>query len=183
MLKYFLGDSPKWFKMTMIGFLIFNVIAYFILGPAITAWIFIGEFIFTLAMALKCYPLQSGGLLAIQAIALGLTTAKHAYVEVEHNLEVVLLLVFMVAGIYFMKPLLMFIFSKVFTKIKSKVVLSLLFVFLSAVLSAFLDALTVTAVLISVAVGFYGVYHKIHSGESDYDDSGTKDKKQLSGDT
>jgi len=83
-----------------------------------------------------------------------------------------------------MKPLLMFIFSKVFTKIKSKLVLSLLFVFLSAVLSAFLDALTVTAVLISVAVGFYSVYHKIHStANSDYDKDGEVDRKELSGET
>ena len=96
-------------------------------------------------------------------MVLGLTSPKNAYHEIDQNLEVVLLLVFMVAGIYFMKPLLMYIFSKVFTKIKSKVVLSILFVLLSAVLSAFLDALTVTAVLISIAVGFYGVYHKIHS--------------------
>ena len=156
----------------------------FVLGKTITAWIFIAEFIFTLAMALKCYPLQSGGLLAIEAIALGLTTPKNAYHEVDQNLEVVLLLVFMVAGIYFMKPLLMYIFSKVFTKIKSKVVLSLLFVFLSAVLSAFLDALTVTAVLISVAVGFYGVYHKIHSSESaDFNQDGIPDRKELSGET
>jgi len=72
---------------------------------------------------------------------------------------------------------------QVFTKIKSKVFLSILFVFLAAVLSAFLDALTVTAVLISVAVGFYGVYHKIHSSDADYDDSGTLDRKQLSGET
>ena len=183
MYKYFLGKAPKWFKTIMIAFFIFNVFSYYILGPTITAWIFIAEFIFTLAMALKCYPLQSGGLLAIQALALNLTTPKNAYHEVEQNLEVVLLLVFMVAGIYFMKPLLMFIFSKVFTRIKSKLVLSLLFVFISAVLSAFLDALTVTAVLISVAVGFYGVYHKIHSSESDYDKSGVKDKKELSGET
>ncbi len=191
LLKYFLGNSPKWFKMTMIGFLILNTLLYFVLptlmdkhtAHSIVAWLFIGEFIFTLAMALKCYPLQSGGLLAIQALALGLTTAKNAYIEVEHNLEVVLLLVFMVAGIFFMKPLLMYIFSKVFTKIKSKVVLSLLFVFLSAVLSAFLDALTVTAVLISVAVGFYGVYHKIHSGSSDYDKDGILDRKEFSGQT
>lgn len=183
MYKYFLGRSPKWYKNVMIAFLIFNVFSYFVLGPAITAWIFIGEFIFTLAMALKCYPLQSGGLLAIQALALNLTTAKNAYHEVEQNLEVVLLLVFMVAGIYFMKPLLMYIFSNVFTKIKSKLILSLLFVFISAVLSAFLDALTVTAVLISVAVGFYRVYHKIHSGETDYDKSGVKDKTELSGET
>ncbi|MCK8524338.1 sodium/proton antiporter NhaB [Aquimarina sp. D1M17] len=202
MLKYFLGNSPKWFKMVMIGCLIFNVFSYFILGPVVTAWIFIAEFIFTLAMALKCYPLQSGGILAIEALALGLTHPMYkldhgkvvydelgkavkggVLLEVEQNLEVILLLVFMVAGIYFMKPLLMYIFSKVFTKIKSKMLLSLLFVFLAAVLSAFLDALTVTAVLISVAVGFYGVYHKIHSGSGDYDDSGVLDRKELSGET
>jgi NhaB family Na+:H+ antiporter len=182
MFKYFLGNSPKWFKSTMIFFLIINIPVYFI-NPTICSWLFIGEFIFTLAMALKCYPLQSGGLLAIEVLALGLTSPKNAYDEVSQNLEVVLLLVFMVAGIYFMKPLLMFIFSKIFTKIKSKVLLSLLFVFLSAVLSAFLDALTVTAVLISVAVGFYGVYHKIHSSSEDYDHDGVLDKKELSGET
>ena len=183
MFDSFLGNSPRWYKLTMIGFLLFNIVSYFILGPAITAWLFIGEFIFTLAMALKCYPLQSGGILAIEALFLGLTTPKHSYNEVLANLEVILLLVFMVAGIYFMKPLLMYIFSKVFTKVKSKTVLSLLFVFLSAVLSAFLDALTVTAVLISVTVGFYGVYDKIRSGSSDLDNNGTVDLKQLGGDT
>lgn len=183
MFDSFLGNSPRWYKLTMIGFLLFNIVSYFVLGPAITAWLFIGEFIFTLAMALKCYPLQSGGILAIEALFLGLTTPKHAYNEVLANLEVILLLVFMVAGIYFMKPLLMYIFSKVFTKVKSKTVLSLLFVFLAAVLSAFLDALTVTAVLISVTVGFYGVYHKIRSGSSDLDHSGTLDRKQLGGNT
>lgn len=183
MFDSFLGNSPRWYKLTMIGFLLFNIVSYFILGPAITAWLFIGEFIFTLAMALKCYPLQSGGILAIEALFLGLTTPKHSYNEVLANLEVILLLVFMVAGIYFMKPLLMYIFSKVFTKVKSKTVLSLLFVFLSAVLSAFLDALTVTAVLISVTVGFYGVYDKIRLGSSDLDNNGTVDLKQLGGDT
>ena len=182
-MKYFLGNSPLWFKYTMIGFLIFNVISLYFFGPTVTAWIFIGEFIFTLAMALKCYPLQSGGLLAIQAIILNLTTAEHAYLEVKHNLQVILLLVFMVASIYFMKPLIMYIFSKAFTKIKSKIFLSLLFVFLAALLSAFLDALTVTAVLISVAVGFYGVYHKIHSSNMDLDNDGQLDRTQLSGDT
>ena len=169
--------------MTMLGFLIFNVFSIYLFGETVTAWIFIAEFIFTLAMALKCYPLLSGGLLAIEAIVLKLTTAKHAYNEVEANLEVILLLVFMVAGIYFMKPLIMYIFSKVFTKIKSKVLLSVLFVALSAILSAFLDALTVTAVLISVAIGFYGVYHKIHSSNKDYDHDGILDRDELSGET
>ena len=127
MFKYFLGNSPAWFKWTMIAFIVFNTVAYFAgISGTIIGWIFIGEFIFCLAMALKCYPLQSGGLLAIQVLALGLTTAGHpgadhgVYAEVSQNLEVILLLVFMVAGIYFMKPLLMYIFVKLFTKIKSK---------------------------------------------------------------
>lgn len=183
MLKDFLGQSPNWYKYTIIGFLMFNMISYFTLGPTITAWIFIGEFIFTLAMALKCYPLISGGLLAIQVLFLNLTSPEHSYHEVEQNLEVILLLMFMVAAIYFMKPLLMFIFSKVFTKVRSKTALSLLFVIIAAVLSAFLDALTVTAVLISVGVGFYGVYHKIHSSDLDLDQDGTLDRIQLSGET
>lgn len=179
--KNFLGNTPSWYKFSIIFFLIFNVFSVFVFGKTVTAWIFIAEFIFTLAMALKAYPLLAGGLLAIQAVALKLTTANNAYHEVEQNLEVILLLVFMVAAIYFMKPLLMFIFSKVFTKVKSKLALSLLFVSISAVLSAFLDALTVTAVLISVGVGFYGIYHKIHSMDTDYDHDGEIDRKQLSG--
>ena len=183
MLKEFLGHSPRWYKITIVAFLIFNIFSLFIFGPKLTSWFFIGEFIFTLAMALKCYPLQSGGLLALEVLALRLTTPHNAYHEVDQNLEVILLLVFMVAAIYFMKPLLMYIFSNVFTKVKSKMALSLLFVFLGAFLSAFLDALTVTAVLISVTVGFYGVYHKIHSGDSDYDHEGHLDREQLSGET
>jgi len=183
MFKNFLGNSPQWYKYAIISFLIFNIIFYFLLGPTITSWIFIGEFIFTLAMALKSYPLVTGGLLAIQILALNLTSTKNAYHEVEQNLEVILLLMFMVAAIYFMKPLLMFIFSKVFTKVKSKMMLSIIFVVLAAVLSAFLDALTVTAVLISVGVGFYGVYHRIHSSDLDLDADGTLDRKQLSGET
>ncbi|MDG4945451.1 sodium/proton antiporter NhaB [Weeksellaceae bacterium KMM 9713] len=191
MLRHFLGNSPTWYKFIMIGFMVLNVVLYFALpaimdehtAMSILSWLFIGEFIFTLAMALKCYPLQSGGLLAIQIMILGLTSPQNAYNEVAANLEVILLLMFMVAGIFFMKPLLMYIFSKVFVKIKSKLLLSFLFVLIAAMLSAFLDALTVTAVLISVAVGFYGVYHKIHSSDADYDGSGTLDRKELSGET
>ena len=96
-------------------------------GPFITGWIIIGEFIFTLAMALKCYPLQSGGIIAFEVVLIGMTGPAAVFDEIRSNLEVILLLVFMVAGIYFMKPLLMFIFSKVFVKIRSKSVLALLF--------------------------------------------------------
>ncbi|SHJ16761.1 sodium/proton antiporter, NhaB family [Mesonia phycicola] len=183
MLKNFLGNSPLWLKYTILSFLVLNIVFNFVLGPTVTAWIFIAEFIFCLAMALKCYPLQTGGLLALEILILKLTSPEAAKEEVIQNFEVIFLLMFMVAGIYFMKPLLMFIFSKVFTKIKSKLFLSLLFLLLAALLSAFLDALTVTAVLISVAVGFYGVYHKIQSADTDYNESGTLDRKDLSGET
>lgn len=178
----FLGNSPSWYKKTILAFLILNPILLFTVGPTATGWIVIGEFILTLAMALKCYPLQSGGLIAIEAVLLQMTSPETVFHEIEGNLEVILLLVFMVAGIYFMKPLLMFVFGKIFIKVRSKVVLSLLFSFIAAFLSAFLDALTVTAVLISVFVGFYQVYHKVHSGNTDYDESGVTDRKELGGD-
>ncbi len=132
-------------------------------GPFVAGWVLIAEFIFTLAMALKCYPLQPGGLLAIEAVVLGLTSPESVFHEIEANFKVILLLVFMVAGIYFMQNLLLYVFTKLLVNIRSKVLLSLLFCIVSAVLSAFLDALTVTAVLISVAVGFYDVYHKVFS--------------------
>ena len=162
----FLGNSPLWYKQAVIAFLIINPIAVITLGPFITGWLLIIEFIFTLGMALKCYPLQPGGLIAIQAVLLGLTTSDGVYHEVVKNFDVVLLLMFMVAGIYFMQDMLLFIFNKLLIKIRSKVLISLVFSFAAAVLSAFLDALTVTAVLISVSVGFYSVYHKVASDQS-----------------
>ena len=166
----FLGDSPAWYKNTIIAFLIINPIALFALtfagmnGMFIVGWMILLEFIFTLALALKCYPLQPGGLIAIQALFLGLTTPYTLLYEIEHNLEVILLLIFMVAGIYFMKNLMLTIFTKLLLTIESKVTLSLMFCFVSAFLSAFLDALTVTAVLIAVAVGFYRIFHLANSG-------------------
>lgn len=161
----FLGQAPTWYKQAILGFLVLNPILLFTVGPFITGWVLIGEFIFTLAMALKCYPLQPGGLLALEAIILHMATPAAVLEEVETNLEVILLLMFMVAGIYFMKSMLLFVFTKVLLKVRSKTILSLLFCILAAFLSAFLDALTVTAVLISVAVGFYAVYHKVASGK------------------
>jgi len=164
--RNFLGNSPIWYKQAIIGFLILNPILLFTVGPAITGWLLIFEFIFTLALALKCYPLQPGGLLAIEAIVIGLASPESVSHEVESNLEVILLLMFMVAGIYFMKSMLLWVFTKILLQVRSKILLSLMFSFSAAFLSAFLDALTVTAVLISVGVGFYAVYHKVASGTS-----------------
>ncbi len=90
-----------------------------------------------------------------------MTSAEHVKAELASNLEVLLLLIFMVAGIYFMKQLLLFIFTRLLLSIPSKMFLSLAFCLAAAFLSAFLDALTVVAVVISVAVGFYGIYHRV----------------------
>jgi len=166
----FLGNSPDWYKNTIIAFLVINPMTLLILnsmglnGTFIVGWMVLLQFIFTLALALKCYPLQPGGLITIQAFFLGLTDSYSLLHEIENNLEVILLLVFMVAGIYFMKNLMLTIFTKLLLTIHSKTKLSLMFCFVAAFLSAFLDALTVTAVLIAVAVGFYRIFHLANSG-------------------
>ncbi len=168
--KNFLGQSPTWYKQSIIAFLVLNPIFLMVFGPFITGWLLLAEFIFTLAMALKCYPLQPGGLLALEAVVLGMTNADSVYHEVVGAIPVILLLMFMVAGIYFMKSMLLFVFTKILIAIRSKILLSLLFSLVAALLSAFLDALTVTAVLIAVAVGFYAVYHKFASGKQVHND-------------
>ncbi|MBV1900113.1 MAG: sodium/proton antiporter NhaB [Kordiimonadaceae bacterium] len=164
--RNFLGNSATWYKQTILAFLILNPILYFYVNPYVAGWVLVLEFIFTLAMALKCYPLQPGGLLAIEAVAVGMTSPETVLHEIETGLPVILLLVFMVAGIYFMKSLLLFAFTKVLVNVQNKAVLSLMFSFLAAFLSAFLDALTVTAVIISISVGFYSIYHKVASGKA-----------------
>lgn len=164
MYQNFLGNSPDWYKLAIIACLIINPIL-FALDPYIAGWALVLEFIFTLAMALKCYPLQPGGLLVIEAVAIGMTSPGHIEHEISQNLSVVLLLIFMVAGIFFMKDLLMYSFTKMLIKVRSKVALSVSFAFASAFLSAFLDALTVVAVIITVTTGFYMIYHKVASGK------------------
>ncbi|MFL1406676.1 sodium/proton antiporter NhaB [Marinobacter sp. M1N3S26] len=161
----FLGKAPTWYKQLILLFLIINPIVVVMFGPAVAGWLLVGEFIFTLAMALKCYPLLPGGLLAVEAILVGMTSPEAVYHELLTNFPVILLLMFMVAGIYFMKELLLVTFTQILVGVRSKSALSLLFCAAAAVLSAFLDALTVTAVIISVAVGFYSVYHKVASGK------------------
>ena len=111
--KNFLGNAPQWYKSAILLFLVINPIAFH-LDPFIAGWLLVVEFIFTLAMALKCYPLQPGGLLAIEAVLIGMTSADQVKHELVANIEVLLLLVF---------------------------------------------------VVISVATGFYAIYHKVSSGK------------------
>lgn len=163
----FLGKAPEWYKFTIIAFLAVNPLLLFVAGSVVTGWVVVLQFIFTLAMALRCYPLQPGGLLAIEALFLGLASPHTVEHEVVGAFEVILLLIFMVAGVYFMKDLLLFTFTKLLITVRNKIALSLMFSIAAAVLSAFLDALTVTAVIITVAVGFYFVYLQAAAGGSD----------------
>lgn len=169
-IKNFLGQSPNWYKITILAFLIINPLIFFLVSPFLAGWLLVIEFIFTLGMALKCYPLQPGGLLAIEAVMIGMTSAERIREEISANLEVLLLLIFMVAGIYFMKQLLLTVFTKLLLNLRNKIALSLAFCFAAAFLSAFLDALTVIAVVISVSVGFYSIYHNVASNQSENTD-------------
>jgi len=181
----FLGNSPTCYKLIIVVFLVSNPLLLLVFGPVITAWALLAQFIFTLAMALKCYPLQPGGLLAFEAVLMGLASAPTVAYEVSIAYPVILLLIFMVAGIYFMKDLLLLIFTKLLLGVHSKIRLSMLFTLVAALLSAFLDALTVTAVVIAVGVGFYNIYHRSSSQRNlldthDYsDDSNITHKEEL----
>jgi NhaB family Na+:H+ antiporter len=170
----FLGEAPRWYKNTILVFLVLNPVL-FALDPYTAGWALVLEFIFTLAMALRCYPLQPGGLLTLEAVAIGMTTPERVFIETTGGIEVVLLLIFMVAGIYFLKDLLRFTFTKILTRVRSKAAVALLFSLAAAVLSAFLDALTVVAVVLTVATAFYGVYHRVvsgrHANDSEHDQS------------
>ena len=175
----FLGHSPRWYKLCLLLFLLVNPLLLWIAGPVAAGWLLVGEFIFTLAMALKCYPLLPGGLLMVEALLLKMTSPQALYDELLHNFPVILLLMFMVAGIYFMKDLLLFLFSRLLLGVRSKSMLALMFCFLSAFLSAFLDALTVTAVIISAGVGFYSVYHRVASGSNPREPIAFNDDQSL----
>lgn len=161
----FLGHSPDWYKWLVIAALALNPVLLVIAGPLVTSWAILLEFIGTLMMALRCYPLQPGGLLAIEAVLLGLVTPAGIQHEIETGLPVILLLMFMVAAIYFLREMLVYVFTKLLIRVHSRSLLAFLFVVLGALLSAFLDALTVLAVIITVAGGFYAVYHRVASGK------------------
>lgn len=163
--RNFLGHSPGWYKLAVAACLLLNPLALYALGPMVVGWLVVAEFIGTLAMALKCYPLQPGGLLAIEAILLNLSDSQSVYNEVVSGLPVILLMMFLVTAIYFFSDLLLIIFTRLLL-VRRHLALSLLFCAASALLSAFLDALTVVAVVLTVGAGFYAVYHKVASGKS-----------------
>ena len=160
MLPNFLGDAPQHYKHTIIAFLIINPFLFFCLpfigvnGGFWVGWALLLQFIYTLTMALRCYPLGPGGLLAIEAFVLGMADPDSVYREVDANLDVILLLMFMVTAIYFLKDLLLYVFSNLLVWVRNKYVLSVMVMMLTTIMSAFLDALTVTAALLTAVAAF-----------------------------
>lgn len=166
--RNFLGHAPDWYKLTICGFLVLNPLVLFLggdHGAVMASWLLLLEFIFTLAMALRCYPLQPGGLLAIEAVLIGLTTPASVYDETMTALPVILLLVFLIAGIYFLRELLLLAFTKILLGIRSPIALALAICLTAAALAAFIGSLTVLAVLITIGFSFYQVFHRFASGK------------------
>ena len=156
--RNFMGSAPAWYKITILIFLIINPILFYI-NPFIAGWAVLIEFIFTLACALKCYPLQPGGLIAIQALAIGLTSPGTVFHEIEVNLPTLLLLIFMIAGIYFIKDIVLVLVTKLFLSIRKKYLLSLAFCVICACLSSFLGLITLAAITVAVGFNFYAIYY------------------------
>jgi NhaB family Na+:H+ antiporter len=156
----FLGKTPPWYKLTILAFLVVNPLAFYLISPFAAGWLLLIEFIFTLALALKCYPIPSGGLLTLEAVIIGITTPDGVYREVTANLPTLLLLIFMVASVHYVKDVFFLIFTKLFIFVRRKYLISFIFFLISAIVSAFLDALTLMAVIIAVCSNFYAVYHR-----------------------
>ncbi|MDR0454319.1 MAG: sodium/proton antiporter [Deferribacteraceae bacterium] len=163
----FMGKSPSWYKLTIIAFLTINPLLFYFVNPFVAGWAILIQFIFTLACALICYPLQPGGLLALEAIFIGLTNTDTVFNEVVANIPTLLLLIFMVAAIYYLKDILFILITKLFLTIKKKYFLALVFCVICASLSAFLDALTLVAISIAVCFNFYAIYHRVLSNSKE----------------
>ena len=171
MIDHFLGDSPAWYKITIAVFLILNPILYCI-NPFVAGWAVLIQFIFTLACALKCYPLQPGGLLAIESMIIGLTSPYTVYKEVHANLPTLLLLIFLVAAVYFIKDMLFLAMTKLCLTVRRKHFLCLIFCMICAFLSAFVEPFPLVAIAVAVCFNFYAIYHRVegHGNEEELEE-------------
>ena len=156
----FLGHAPDWYKATIVGFLLMNPLVLLSHGAFVVGWLMLFQFIFMLALALRCYPLAPGGLLAIEALLMGLASPEAVYAEVEHGLPVLMLVIFMVASVHFLKDFLFMVLTKVLIGIEDRIARAFMVCASVSLLSAFLDALTVLAVLITVGIGFHDAFQR-----------------------
>ena len=160
----FMDTAPDGYKLFLLGVLILNPFLLVLGGPFWAGWAILLEFLLVLGLSLQCYPLFPGGLLALEALVLNMVSVTGVMKEVHGNIDVIMLLMFMVPGIYFMKPFLTWIFMRLFAMTKNKLILSLVFLLAGAFLSAWLDALTVVAVMITVCMAAKGLYASAGTG-------------------
>ena len=124
----FMGNASPRYKLFVIASLVVNPFLLLLPhGKVIAGWFLLSEFLATLALSLQAYPLQAGGLLLIEANIMGVTNPQTLLHEVEINLNVLLMLIFMVAAIHFLKNMLLWIFTNLLIKIENKIALSLTF--------------------------------------------------------
>ncbi len=117
---------PDWYKLALIIVLIVNPLVFtsIRLLPAGCWW-------WNLSLPSPWrsrYPLLPGGLLAIEAVMIGMTSPEHVREEIASNLEVLPAADVHGGGDLFMKQLLLFIFTRLLLGIRSKMLLSLSFV-------------------------------------------------------
>ncbi len=163
-----MGHMPTWLKKTILAFLVINPIVFGI-NQQVGVWLLLAEFIFCLSQTTKAYPFITGGILAVEAIVIKMVDTHTVYHELHSNVNVLLLVLFMVAAVHFLADFLSFVFTKTLLHVKNKVLLSVLFFIFGSFMSAFSDALTVMASVLTMIGAMYMVYHKVQSGKN-YDD-------------
>ena len=137
-------------KIAIVAILISNFFIHYFFGDFVVSAFIVAEFIAALTLSSKIYPLLSGGLLFMQFLFMGLLPGEVYWLEIEHNIALTLLLVFVVTGVDFLQKLLMTIFSGLIMGIKNLTSLCITFSVFAAVFSANMDALTVTAVMMTI---------------------------------
>ena len=127
--RNFLGHAPDWYKLTIVAFLAVNPLVLLVGGadgPVVAGWLLLLEFIFTLGdgaallSAAARRPARDRGRAARSDDPARRCTTKRWL-----RCRVILLLVFMVAGIYFLRELLLFTFTKILLGIRSRTALAL----------------------------------------------------------
>ena len=99
-----------------------------------SGWALIGS-LFSRCAGAPLLSAAAGGLLAIEGILLGLVNSQR--LRSGGRFEVILLLMFMVAGICFTKDLLLFVFTKILLNVRSKKLLAFLFSIVAAIVRIF----------------------------------------------
>ena len=101
---------------------------------------------------------------------MGLTSPQAVYEETVANFPVIMLLMFMVAGIYFMRDMLLFVFTKILlgVRIQDAAVFSILLCWRSFI--SFSRCTYRYGCIDYYLSGFYSVYHKVASGKKIIDE-------------